>query len=104
MRGILPIRPQRGAAGGDCLSSCPWGTRNFAPMRDSRLRSWMLRPHMRACIALLLAAVFSAVAGEEALRRDFHFQVLGGEQGLAQNTVGALMQDHQGFLWVGTQG
>jgi diguanylate cyclase (GGDEF)-like protein/PAS domain S-box-containing protein len=64
----------------------------------------MLRPHMRAWVALLLAAVFSADAGAEALRRDFHFQTLGGEQGLAQNTVSALLQDQAGYLWVGTQG
>ncbi|MGH8172936.1 MAG: ligand-binding sensor domain-containing protein, partial [Rhodanobacteraceae bacterium] len=73
-------------------------------MKDSRWRSLMLRPHMRAWVALLLAAVCSAGAGTEALRRDFHFQVIGGAQGLAQNSIAALLQDRAGYLWVGTQG
>lgn len=39
-----------------------------------------------------------------ALTRDFYFERLGSERGLAQNTVNALAQDAQGFVWVGTQG
>jgi diguanylate cyclase (GGDEF)-like protein/PAS domain S-box-containing protein len=48
---------------------------------------------------LLVAA--SAVA--QAPSRDFHFQTIGSEQGLAQNAVNALLQDDAGYLWVGTQ-
>ncbi|MFP7722289.1 EAL domain-containing protein [Lysobacter sp. A3-1-A15] len=39
-----------------------------------------------------------------AATRDFYFERLGGEEGLAQNTVTALAQDGDGFVWVGTQG
>jgi len=73
-------------------------------MKDSRLRPSMLRLHIVARFALLLAAVLSVDAGAEALRRDFHFQSLGSDQGLAQNTIGAILQDRAGFMWIGTQG
>jgi len=63
----------------------------------------MLRLHIGARLVLLLAAGLSAEAGAEPLRRDFHFQTIGSEQGLAQNSVNAIVQDHAGFLWVGTQ-
>ena len=59
------------------------------------------RPFWRALVcvfALLLAhAAFADV-------REFRFQHVTGEHGLAQNTVSALLQDHAGFVWVGTQG
>lgn len=45
-----------------------------------------------------------ALAGAEALRRDFYFQTLATEDGLVQNTVTAVLQDHAGFLWIGTMG
>ena len=62
-----------------------------------------LRLHLGARLALMLAAGSSAGAGAEALRRDFHFQTIGSEQGLAQNSVNAILQDQAGYLWVGTQ-
>ncbi|MFD0739179.1 EAL domain-containing protein [Lysobacter koreensis] len=40
----------------------------------------------------------------EAATREFYFERVGRGQGLAQNTVNALAQDSQGFVWVGTQG
>ncbi len=36
--------------------------------------------------------------------RDFRFQHVTGPHGLAQNTVSALLQDRDGYIWVGTQG
>ncbi|HVV96187.1 MAG TPA: EAL domain-containing protein [Rhodanobacteraceae bacterium] len=56
-----------------------------------------------AGLALLSAAGLVAHAGAEAPPRDFHFQTLGTDQGLAQNTVTAMLQDRAGFLWIGTQ-
>ena len=56
-----------------------------------------------AHLVILLAAAWSAEAGADALRRDFHFQTIGSEEGLAQNTVTALLQDRAGYVWVGTQ-
>jgi diguanylate cyclase (GGDEF)-like protein/PAS domain S-box-containing protein len=70
-------------------------------MKDRRLRSLMLRRCTAAAgFALLLAA---GLARAQAPPRDFHFQTLGTDQGLAQNTVTAMLQDRAGFLWVGTQ-
>ncbi|HEY6986115.1 MAG TPA: two-component regulator propeller domain-containing protein, partial [Rhodanobacteraceae bacterium] len=63
----------------------------------------MLRPHIAARLALLLAAGLSAGAGAESVRRDFHFRITGSDQGLAQNSVTALLQDRLGYIWVGTQ-
>ena len=36
--------------------------------------------------------------------RDFNFQHINGEHGLAQNSVSALLQDREGYVWVATQG
>ncbi|MFC3550807.1 EAL domain-containing protein [Lysobacter cavernae] len=51
-------------------------------------------------LALLLGLTLQA----QAATRDFYFSRLGSERGLTQNTVTALAQDRQGFVWVGTQG
>jgi diguanylate cyclase (GGDEF)-like protein/PAS domain S-box-containing protein len=53
-------------------------------------------------IAGLLCAGVASDAG--ALTRDYYFERLGSERGLGQNTVNALVQDAQGFVWVATQG
>jgi diguanylate cyclase (GGDEF)-like protein/PAS domain S-box-containing protein len=46
--------------------------------------------------------MYAASAG--AAVRDYYFERVGGAHGLAQNTVTALAQDADGFVWVGTQG
>jgi diguanylate cyclase (GGDEF)-like protein/PAS domain S-box-containing protein len=35
--------------------------------------------------------------------RDFRYQRIGAAEGLAQSSVYALLQDHHGFVWMGTQ-
>ncbi len=67
----------------------------LAPYGQPRRASWL---------AGLFAAglVLSATAQAGAIRREFHFQSIGVEQGLAQNTVSAFLQDSDGFIWVGT--
>ena len=60
-----------------------------------------------SALCLLLAALtfWSLPAGHaQAATRDFYFTTLAREQGLRQNTVTAIVQDRQGFVWVGTQG
>ncbi len=52
-------------------------------------------------LALLLA---SSCLQASAAVRDYYFERAGGSGGLAQNTVTALVQDGDGFIWVGTQG
>ncbi len=53
-------------------------------------------------VALLLG--FGLAPSADAATREFYFAKLGGERGLSQNSVTALAQDAEGFVWVGTQG
>jgi diguanylate cyclase (GGDEF)-like protein/PAS domain S-box-containing protein len=65
-----------------------------------------IRPALRDCVLIAgLALLLGAGAQRaDAARRELYFQAIGSEQGLAQNTVNALLQDRQGFVWVATQG
>jgi diguanylate cyclase (GGDEF)-like protein/PAS domain S-box-containing protein len=72
-------------------------------------RSQFRRPRAAAAarwpgLLVLLAALLGAAPATGATVRDFYFQRLGSEHGLVQQTVTALVQDPQGFVWVGTQG
>ena len=65
----------------------------------------MMLARLRLWAPLVLVSLASLVAGGAvAETRDYHFQRLGAEHGLAQSTVTAMVQDAQGFVWVGTQG
>ncbi len=57
-----------------------------------------------ASLATFLLLVLPAVNPARAAVRDYYFERAGGTHGLAQNTVTALAQDADGFVWVGTQG
>ena len=61
---------------------------------------------IRLLYALLaLSPVVPGLVGDaRAETRDFYFERIDATRGLAQNTVTALAQDAQGFVWVGTQG
>ena len=56
------------------------------------------------CGLLALALLGPAHRSAQAATREFYFQSLGSDRGLVQNSVTALVQDRQGFVWVGTQG
>ncbi|MDB6164849.1 MAG: hypothetical protein JWL98_2281 [Xanthomonadaceae bacterium] len=62
-----------------------------------RLRSAASRVLAAFALTLCLAQAQAAV-------RDYYFERAGGAHGLAQNSVMALAQDPDGFIWVGTQG
>lgn len=51
-----------------------------------------------ALLLVLLPTVGLAVV------RDYYFRTLDSRQGLVQNSVTAMLQDHEGFVWVATQG
>ncbi|MFS8063744.1 MAG: two-component regulator propeller domain-containing protein, partial [Luteimonas sp.] len=55
-------------------------------------------------IVLLVLLCCCAMLSAHAAERDYYFAHAGGEYALAQNTVTALLQDEDGFIWVGTQG
>ena len=55
-------------------------------------------------VAVLVLAALACALDAAAARRTYYFDSLGSEQGLAQNTVGTLYQDHSGYVWIATQG
>jgi diguanylate cyclase (GGDEF)-like protein/PAS domain S-box-containing protein len=64
----------------------------------------MARSHSRGCGALLLTALLlSPCATAGTVARFPRFENINTEQGLPQDTVAAIEQDHVGFLWFGTQ-
>ncbi|MDA3913628.1 EAL domain-containing protein [Oleiagrimonas sp.] len=52
-------------------------------------------------LALLFALLTCAAQAHE---RDYYFGHIGSGQGLAQNTIGAILQGDHGYIWLGTQG
>jgi len=69
-----------------------------SPSRESRpLGRFLLR--LLIAFALLLCAIAA-----QAYERDFYFQRLDSGSGLAQNSVGVIVQDSRGYIWVATQG
>ena len=63
-----------------------------AVLRCALRHAWLV------CLCVLLAQIAWADV------REFRFQRITGEHGLAQNTVSALLQDRDGYIWVATQG
>jgi diguanylate cyclase (GGDEF)-like protein/PAS domain S-box-containing protein len=56
----------------------------------------------RAGLLLVLAALLAMPV--QAARRSHYVEQISSAQGLAQNTVHALVRDHRGFVWAATQG
>ncbi len=54
-------------------------------------------------LGLLLLALAPPSTAQSVVR-DYYFTRIGSDRGLAQNTITALLQDPQGFIWVGSQG
>ena len=75
-----------------------WMSRLAVPSR-ARVRRV---PGALARLAVLLGAVLSTQAAAHV--RTYYFDHIGAQQGLAQNTVGAILQGDKGFIWIGTQG
>jgi hypothetical protein len=57
-----------------------------------------------AAMAVLLANLFVARAGARPQSAQYVTTVWQTEQGLPQNSVTAMVQDHEGYLWIGTFG
>jgi diguanylate cyclase (GGDEF)-like protein/PAS domain S-box-containing protein len=71
------------------------------------------QPARRAAALLFVAALWLAAAAAhaqsvqgswQAYQRDFHFQQLDNRDGLVQDSVSLIFQDHTGFMWLATQG
>ena len=64
---------------------------------------WRRSALVLACaLATIATGMFTPLA--HAAVRDYYFEQAGGSHGLAQKSVTALLQDPDGFIWVGTQG
>ena len=59
---------------------------------------------MLACVVPLLASLVIAPAHAQSLPTQYVTKVWRTEQGLPQNSVNAMLQDHNGYLWIGTFG
>ncbi len=53
--------------------------------------------------ATFAIAILATCAALQATAQDIRFRAFGVAKGLSQSSVCALLQDHQGFLWLGTQ-
>ncbi|HVB84711.1 MAG TPA: two-component regulator propeller domain-containing protein, partial [Rhodanobacteraceae bacterium] len=71
-------------------------------LQGPRCRSRLSRLLAAAALCLSLWAGDEAAAG--AYTRDYYFESIGAEAGLAQHTVYAIHRDAQGFMWFGTSG
>ncbi|WP_168184644.1 EAL domain-containing protein [Oleiagrimonas sp. MCCC 1A03011] len=54
------------------------------------------------CFGALLASLDAPSASAHV--RTYYFGHIGAAQGMAQNTVGAILQGDKGYIWLGTQG
>jgi ligand-binding sensor domain-containing protein len=54
-------------------------------------------------LLLVLAWVWSGAGSLQAQRNEMAIQRLNASDGLAENSVLCMLQDHLGFLWLGTQ-
>ena len=73
----------------------------------ARARNVAARPISQILTAIVLGLLMLALAPPTAAQnvvRDYYFTRIGSDQGLAQNTITALLQDPHGFIWVGSQG
>ena len=63
-----------------------------------------LKTLQAALIAFASSWLLCAIAHAYAIERSFMFRSISSSDGLVQNTVNAMHQDHRGFVWIGTQG
>lgn len=72
------------------------------PPPSGRSVAVAIRFRFRCLLAIGIALLLAQTA--LAQLREFRFQQASGDPGLAQHTVSTILQDHQGYIWVGTQG
>src|SRR5579883_1995223 len=67
--------------------------------------SFFARPSPKRLLRLPLAlALLLCALAAHAWQRDFFFRHLDSRDGLAQNSVSAILQDSHGYIWLATQG
>ena len=70
---------------------------------DSYLTEDTLMPHLSRLLVLTLVLGLTLAASLHAQQADLTFEHITVDDGLPQNSVRAIIQDHLGFLWFGTQ-
>src|SRR5271165_5171440 len=85
-------------------------SRRPLPLSDNRFRT-IARSQMRSCVTcvLLLASAIPSLANlppvhAQSPPSQYVTKVWHTEDGLPQNSVNAMLQDHQGYIWIGTFG
>lgn len=58
---------------------------------------------MKKLLLLLICLSFGAFAGAEEPREKMYFSHLSASDGLSQNLARTILQDSQGFIWIGTK-
>lgn len=58
---------------------------------------------MKKLLILLFCVSFCAVTGAAAPREKMYFNHLSAKDGLSQNLARTILQDNQGFIWIGTK-
>ena len=73
-------------------------------MAGTALRSYLTTVLLLASAVPLLASLLIVPLHAQSLPSQYVTTVWHTEQGLPQNSVNAMLQDHQGYLWIGTFG
>ena len=63
-----------------------------------------MRAVLLVCLICNLAQVQAQPASADASLREFYFQTVAIDQGLAENSVNVVLQDHAGYIWIGSDG
>ena len=58
---------------------------------------------MKKLLILLFCVSFCVVTGAAAPREKMYFNHLSAKDGLSQNLARTILQDNQGFIWIGTK-
>lgn len=57
----------------------------------------------KSVITTLLLLLGALCAGPLRAEGNYYFKTLNVQSGLSQNTVNAILQDRQGYMWFGTR-
>ncbi len=73
-------------------------------MARTELRNCLPRALLLASIVVLLASFLTVPAHAQLQSPQYVTRVWHTEEGLPQNSVNAMLQDHRGYIWIGTFG
>jgi diguanylate cyclase (GGDEF)-like protein/PAS domain S-box-containing protein len=102
--GVRPIANPVARIRDDHVPACPTGGNAAARKPGAGFLAWNARIRSASlCSALSVIVALAAWPVKLSAGQPVRFTRLSVEQGLSQSTVQALVQDHVGFLWLGTE-